>query len=155
MNAGEKVSRKLVVAGGDGTKVLEFIEEALDQIALAIKREVARRWRRTVGFRRDHRGDFALSKTVAERISIVRLVADQGFRIDPFEQRFCAGQIVGLPRREHDIDGIAERIDQHMNFGGQSAAGSADRLFAVFFRAPALCWWARTMVASIIMYSLS
>jgi hypothetical protein len=47
---------------------------------------------------------------------------------------------VGLPRRERHIDGIAERIDQDMNFGGQSAAGSTDRLLAVFFRAPALCW---------------
>jgi hypothetical protein len=46
---------------------------------------------------------------------------------------------MGLPGREHHIDGIAERIDQGMDFRGQSAAGSADRLLAVFFRAPALC----------------
>ena len=31
-------------------------------------------------------------------------------------------------------------IDKDVNFGGQSAARSADRLLAVFFRAPALCW---------------
>jgi hypothetical protein len=47
---------------------------------------------------------------------------------------------VGLTRCEHYIDGIAERIDEDVNFGGQSAAGSTDRLLAVFFRAPALCW---------------
>jgi hypothetical protein len=46
---------------------------------------------------------------------------------------------VGLTRREHQIDGIAEGIDEGVDFGGQSAAGSADRLRAVFFRAPALC----------------
>jgi hypothetical protein len=40
---------------------------------------------------------------------------------------------VGLPRREHQIDGIAERIDKGVNFSGQSAVGSADRLLAVFF----------------------
>jgi MFS family permease len=34
---------------------------------------------------------------------------------------------------------IAQSIDERMNFGGQSAARSADRLRAVFFRAPALC----------------
>jgi hypothetical protein len=47
---------------------------------------------------------------------------------------------VGLTRRKHHIDGIAERINEDVNFGAQSAAGSTDRLFAVFFRAPALCW---------------
>jgi len=46
---------------------------------------------------------------------------------------------VNLTWREHHIDRIAERIDEDVNLGGQSAAGSADRLFAVFFRAPALC----------------
>jgi hypothetical protein len=46
---------------------------------------------------------------------------------------------VGLPRCEPDIDGIAEGIDQDVDFGGQSAARPADRLLAVFFRAPALC----------------
>jgi hypothetical protein len=61
-------------------------------------------------------------------------------RIGSFEQRLRASQIMGLTRREHHIDGIAERIDEDVNFGAQSAAGSTDRLLAVFFRAPALCW---------------
>jgi len=155
VNAREKISRELVVAGGDGAKVLEFIEEALDEIALAVKGKVTG-WRRlTVGFGRDHRGDLSLGKRVAERIGIVGLVRDESFRIDRFEQRLRASQIMGLTRREHHLDGIAKRINNNVYFGGQSAAGPADRLVTVFFRAPALCWWARTMVASIIMYSLS
>ncbi len=52
-------------------KVLEFIEEALDEIALAIEREVTGRRRLTVGFGRDHWDDFSLGKNVAERIGIV------------------------------------------------------------------------------------
>jgi hypothetical protein len=47
---------------------------------------------------------------------------------------------MGLTRREHHINRIAERIDEGVNFSGQSAARPADRLFAVFFRAPELCW---------------
>lgn len=85
MDASQEVPRELVVARGDGTKVLEFIEEALDEIALAIKCKVTRRRRLAVGFGRDHRGDFSLSESVAERIGIICLVADQSFRIDPFE----------------------------------------------------------------------
>ena len=33
----------------------------------------------------------------------------------------------------------AQGVDERVNFGGQSTARSADRLRAVFFRAPALC----------------
>jgi hypothetical protein len=139
VNAGEKVSRKFVVAGGDSTKVLYFIEESLDEIAFAVESKVTRRRRLTVGFGRDHRVDVSLGKSVAERIGVVCLVSDERSWIDPFEQRLRASQIVNLTRREHHIDGIAERIDEDVNLGGQSAAGSADRLFTVFFRAPALC----------------
>jgi hypothetical protein len=45
-----------------------------------------------------------------------------------------------LPRRQHQVARIAQGVDERVDFGGQSAAGSADRLRAVFFRAPALCW---------------
>ena len=55
-------------------------------------------------------------------------------------QRFGASQIVILARAEHHLDGIAEGVDERVNFGGQSAARSADRLRTVFFWAPALCW---------------
>jgi hypothetical protein len=47
---------------------------------------------------------------------------------------------VRLTWREHQLDGIAQSIDERVDFGAQSAAGSADGLLAVFFRAPALCW---------------
>jgi len=100
-------------------------------------------------------GDSPFGQAVDERIGVVGLVAEQGLRIGGRDQRLGAGQVMGLSRREHHIDGISQGVDERMDFGGQSAAGSTDRLRAVFFRAPALCWWARTIVASIIMYSLS
>ena len=56
------------------------------------------------------------------------------------QQRVGTLQIMSLAWREHQFGGIAERIDEGVNLGRQAAAGSADRLRAVFFRAPALCW---------------
>jgi len=120
--------------------VFEFIEEALDEIALAIECEVAGPWRLAVGLRRNHRSNVALSEGVEQRVGVVGLVANQGMRIDIVEQHLRTSQIVGLPRREYHLDRIAEGIDQGVDFGGQSAARSADGLLAVFFRAPALCW---------------
>ena len=120
--------------------MLEFIEEALDEVALAIERKIASPRRRAIGFWRNHRGDSSSHESVDQRISVVRLIAKQGTWIGAADQRLRASQIMGLPWREHQFDGIAQSIDQRVDFGRQSATGSADRLLAVFFRAPALCW---------------
>jgi hypothetical protein len=41
VETGEKVPRGLLVARGDGPKMLDYIEEPLDEVALGIEREVA------------------------------------------------------------------------------------------------------------------
>jgi len=140
LNSGKEIPSKFVVARGDGAKVLEFVEEALDEIAFAVECIVACALDFAVGLWRDHRGDFALGESVDQRIGVVGLISEQGAWIGAVDQRLRAGQIVRLPRRKHQFDRIAQGIDQGVDFGGQSAAGSADRLPAVFFRAPALCW---------------
>ena len=139
MNSGQEISCELVVACGDGAKVLEFVEETLDEMAFTIEREVAIPRRFAIGFWRNHRGNSSLSESVNQRIGVVSLVAKQGLRISAVDQLLRASQIVGLSWREHQFDRIAQSIDKRMDFGRQSAAGSADCLFAVFFRAPALC----------------
>jgi hypothetical protein len=41
VDAGEEISGEFVAAGGDGARMLEFVEEALDQVPLAVEDEVA------------------------------------------------------------------------------------------------------------------
>lgn len=51
---------------------------------------------------------------------------------------------------------ITQRVTGGVDFRGQATLAASDsflRLVPPF--APALCWWARTMVESIIAYSLS
>jgi hypothetical protein len=139
VNAGEEISGQLVVTGRDSAEMLEFVEEALDEIALAIKGKIAGQRRCTAGMRRNHRSDLPLGEDVDEGIGVVCLVAKQSRWIGIGEQWLCADKIVGLSWRKHQLDGIAQRIDERVNFGAQSAARSTDRLRAVFFRAPALC----------------
>jgi hypothetical protein len=40
---------------------------------------------------------------------------------------------MGLSWRQHQFDWIAQGINEGVDFGRQSAAGSTDRLFAAFF----------------------
>src|SRR5436190_23792174 len=140
LNCGEKISGKLVVACGNGAKVLNFVEETLDKIALAIERVIAITLHLPVRFRRDHWRDAALFESVDQLISIKGLVPYQGAWSGIFKQWLCTSQIMVLSRRQHQFKGITQRIGESVDFGTQSAARSPDRLRAVFFRAPALCW---------------
>ena len=119
--------------------MFEQIEEALDEVAFAIKHKVALALGLTVGLGRDDRSDPAVGEGIDKWISVVCLIGNQGIWVSILDQRFCAGKIVILARREPQLDGIAQSIDERMNLGCQPAARSADRLRAVFFRAPALC----------------
>jgi hypothetical protein len=130
---------EFIVARGDGPIVLDFVEESFDEISLAIERKIAIALHLTVGFWRDHRSDGPLSECVDQRIGVISLVANERTRIGIFEQRFRASQVMALPWRQHQVTGITQGIDERVDLGGQSSARSADRLRAVFFRAPALC----------------
>ena len=92
------------------------------------------------GVGRNHRGDLSLGEGLDEGVGIVCLVCDERPWIGMLEQRLATGKVVVLSWGENELDGIAESINECVNFCTQSAAGSTDRLRAVFFLAPALCW---------------
>ena len=139
MYAGEEVSGELVVACCDGAKVLEFVEKALDEVALAIEIKITCQWNCAAGVGRDDRGDLPIGEGLDEGVGVVSLVADESRRLGMLKQRLCTSKIVGLSWRKHQLDRIAQGIDERMNFGAQSTARPTDRLRAVFFLAPALC----------------
>ena len=140
MNAGEESLGEFVVTGGDGAEVLERIEETLDEIAFAVEGEVARARGVSVGFGWDDWDDRSIAEGGDEAVGVERLIGDQSAGIDGFDERLSASQIVILARAEHHFDRIADGVDERVNLGCQSAAGSADGLRTVFFWAPALCW---------------
>src|SRR3954447_19366790 len=89
-------------------------------------------------------------------VRIERFVGNERLGFKLWEQGIGSGQIVLLTAGEMKADRIAECIDGGVNFGAQPSARAPDGLILTpFLRAPALCWWARTMVGSIIAYSLS
>ena len=119
--------------------MLDFVEEPLDEISLAVEREITIALHLAVGFWRDHWSDCPLIERADQRIGVVSLVGEQRTWIGIFEQRLRTSQIMVLPWRQHQVDRIAQSVDERMDFGGQASARSADGLRAVFFRAPALC----------------
>jgi hypothetical protein len=85
--AAKKFRARLSVAGRNGLKVLNFMEEALDEVALAVTCEIAVAFDRSVGFGGNYGRDFSLGKALDQRISVVGLVCDQGFRIGIFNHK--------------------------------------------------------------------
>jgi len=140
VNPGEENLGELVVTRGDGPEMFELVEETLNEIAFAVEGEVARARGFSIGFGWNDWDDRSIVEDGDESVGVERLVGDQSAGIDGFDERFSASQIVILARAEHHLDRIAEGIDERVNFGGQSAAGSADGLRTVFFWAPAPCW---------------
>jgi len=120
--------------------MFEHVEETFDEIAFAVEGEIARARGFSVGLGWDDWGDRSIAEGGDEGVGVEGLVGDQSAGIDGFDQRFGASEIVILAWAEHHRDRIAEGVDERVNLGGQSAAGSADGLRAVFFWAPALCW---------------
>ena len=139
MDRGKKILIELIIARGDAPVVLDFVEEALDEIALAVEREIAVTLDLAIGLWRDHWSDCPLIECIDQRIGIVSLVGEERARISIFEQWLGASQIMVLSWRQHQVAGITQGIGERVNFGAQSSARSANRLRAVFFRAPALC----------------
>jgi hypothetical protein len=59
------------------------------------------------------------------------------------------GAVVGVPACDGNGERAAEGVAGEMNLAGQAASGASEsRASKPPFRAPAACWWARTMVES-------
>ena len=141
MNGGEEIAGGLVVASGDGAELLEFGEEVLDEVARLVDFTIIGARLAPVGFGGDHGGLAGSGERGAHpSVGIESLVGDQRVGLHARQEMVGADEIVCLSAGQEEADRIAERIDQGMDLGAQSAARAPDRLiFVEFFLAPALC----------------
>lgn len=140
MQAAEEVSGGFFVARRDGSELFDVIEEALDQVALGIEREVAVAFDRTIRFRRDDGLDRAHFQAFDEAVGVIAFVREEGLRPHLGGEGLGLIDVVDLPAGEAERQGIAQGVDDHMDFGGQPAARTSYGLVeAPFLRAPALC----------------
>lgn len=140
VDRGEKISSELVVTRGDASEMLDNTKESLDEVAFAVERVVTISLDDAVGLGRYDRNDVTLGEDVDQSVGIISLVREERLRIDLIEQWLCLAEIGRLSSGQREADGVAQRVDDGMDFRRQSASGASDGLvFTVFFRAPALC----------------
>ena len=157
MDCGEEISSGFVVACRDSAEFLEVAEEVLNEVTRLESRFVIGALVFAIAPRWDHGGFSRGAKRVDHAlIGIECFVCQQSVSLHPRQQCVGAFQIMGFARGQKEGEWIAKSVNQRVDFGAQPAVAGPDRLvLAVFFWAPALCWWARTVVLSIIAYSLS
>ena len=136
----EEVSGGLLIARSNGPKMLDRIEEAFDEVAFTVEREVTVAFGHSVRFGRDDRFDGAYRQALDEVIGVISLVGEKGLGFDACQE--CGGlcDVVGLPTGKAERERIAQGVDDHVDFGREPAARATDGLVEPgFFLAPALC----------------
>ena len=123
VNGGEKVSAGFVVARGDGAKLLELGEEILDQMARLVEVTVIVAADLAVGLGWDHHGLPGARERIDDALLGVEcLVADQRIGLHSRQQVVGSHEVMGLTTGQVERDGIAEGVDQGVDFGARSSA---------------------------------
>ena len=134
MDGGKEIAGGFVVAGCNRPELLEFTEEILDQVALFVEFSIEFARRQAVWSGRDYGGFASRYQRVEDSaIGIEGAICDQQVGGHVRQQRISPGQVVRLSRRQQEAQRIAERVDQRMNLGAQTAAAAAKRLVLNFF----------------------
>src|SRR3982751_5770246 len=127
VNAGQKASCGLVVAGGNGPELLELGEEVLDEVAGLVEVFVKGARRLAAFARWDDRRLAGLGQRLAHAlVGIEGFVGDERLGLKLREQRIRSSQVMLLTVGEMEADWIAERIHQGVDLGGQPTPATAD-----------------------------
>jgi len=129
--------------------MLEFIEVALDQVALAVDATIDAALDEAIPLRGDMGLGAGCSDEIEQRARIVATVGDDVAAFETGEQRWCSDSVVRLTGGQHEPHGQAVLIDNSVDFGAQSATRATDGVILAPFFPPAACWWARMMEESI------
>lgn len=135
MYAGEEVSGSLVIAGRNGSVLLELTIEVLHEVARLVQFLVVGALNRSITLgRNDELFSCRKQRLDDAFIGIESLVCQQGVGLHLGQKHVGTLQIMGLPRSQEEGQRIAKGVDHGMDFGAQPAFTAPDRLvFAVFF----------------------
>ena len=130
--------------------MLELVEVALDQVAVAVDRAVDDAPDPNVALAGDVSGGACgldqLDDGPGEETSVGD---DMGRQREAVDQGRKGRLVGGLAGGEQEADRQALAIDDRVDFGAQSSTRTTDGVIRTPFLPPAACWWARTIEESI------
>lgn len=114
--------------------MLDFVDEALDQVTFAVQPAVVFTQQVCPLVKRDHGFNASLQEVFDEVSSRVASVGNQSFKIEAFQQVLCLGNVVALSCGQSKAQRTAQTIDGHMDFGAKATPTAPQSLFTVFFQ---------------------
>ena len=107
-DGGQEVAGGFVVTRGDASEVLEFIEEALDEVALSVEGAVDRALDLAVRTGRDVSSAAAASDQIDKGARIIAAIGDEiATGLELLDQDWCDGLVGNLALRQH----FAKQLD--------------------------------------------
>ena len=159
MDKSKEGRSKLIIACSDPSKNLEFIEEALDQVAFLVSVEIAEPRLDHITFGWDRIRCSLLCNIGANRLCSICLIT-QNVAVGNihFRKQIDGGTgIKDVSAGKQKVDGISQRIHNSMDFCSLSTTTYTNKLvvFRIYspFFAPALCGCALMLVLSIHRFS--
>ena len=114
--------------------MLDFIDEALDQVTFAVQPSVVLAQYIRPLVRWDHRLNASLQEVIKEVGSRVASVGNQAFKIETFQQVLSLGDVVALSGCQSKSQRTTKTVDSHMDLGAKATPTATQRLFTVFFQ---------------------
>ena len=150
MHEAGEVDGSAIVASGEAPEMLEAAKASFDLIAMLIGVFVVGDEDLAVALGRDHRLGVHAGDPFTQVIAVIGFIGEYRFGPLPFQKIGGRSDVVRLASRDREAQRPSERIGQHMDLGRQSTSGTPQRLILSPPFPVAACWWARTIVLSIM-----
>ena len=150
------MNSELLIARGDTAEWFELIKESLNEVTCLITMTILVAWRSSIRARWNNRFGRVGLNLLHQGITVIAFIGNDGLGIGRHSQQGVGLTYVGLfGARQGESNRGAQRINDAVNPGSETAARAAQSPRAVFFLASAACGWARTAVLSSITSSSS
>ena len=148
---GFEVLFEFFLACGESAEVFESGEAAFDAIALSIEFFIVSSLLFSVGLG-GHDGDRSHGfDMVEDSLAVIAFVGKHPLCLTLAKQFDGLGAVVDLAPGHEEVNRQAQFIGEQMDLRRQTSSGAPQSLVrAPFLRPVAACWWARTMVESIM-----
>ena len=150
--------RQLLKAGEEASIMLDLVNEALHQMPLPVKVLVIVPRRLQVGPRWNDWHGALVQDELEEGSGVISFVPDHMLNFKINHQGLSLGDVMALPCGQLEAQRVAQSIHAHVDLGTEPASAASQSLgslTALFLEAPAAQGWARTMVLSIMRFSIS
>ncbi len=139
-DCGEEVSCELVISGGDSPDVLEFVEEALDEVALAVERGIDRALGLAIPLCRDVGPGAVVGDEFDDGFGVIAPVGDGVARgREAVDQRRHGGLVGRLAGGQQEAQRQTAGVDDDVDLAAQSSTRTANGVIRAPFIPLAAC----------------